>query len=108
MFLRVLCMPRVSGSTKGLSAERANSSLALSSIRHWCFTTSSFPHHYTFQMMEVPALHQGLGALRISSGFNRRSEAVAASTALLSAACQEVQQCEVLRTVLKVALLAGE
>ncbi|KAI3430710.1 hypothetical protein D9Q98_005298 [Chlorella vulgaris] len=66
-----------------------------------------FAEAFMLKMMEVPALHQGLDALRISSGFNRRAEAVAASAALLSAACQEVQQCEVLRTVLKVALLAA-
>ena len=43
-----------------------------------------------------------------SSQFASRAAAVEDAAALLSSACREVQQSELLRTLLRVALLAGE
>jgi hypothetical protein len=47
-------------------------------------------------------------AAACSAQFASRAAAVEGAAALLSSACREVQQSELLRTLLRVALLAGE
>lgn len=60
------------------------------------------------QMMAVPALEARVEAWRFAERFAGRADALGGAAALLTTACGEVQQSELLRTLLKVALLAGE
>ena len=60
------------------------------------------------QMMAVPALDARVEAWRFAARFAGRADALGAAAALLAGACAEVQQSELLRTLLKVALLAGQ
>lgn len=76
------------------------------SVLHTCLPFFSLLH--LPQMMQLPGLEQGLEALPFSSGFAARAEAVEAAASLLSRACQEVRHSDMLRTLLKVAMLAGE
>lgn len=60
------------------------------------------------QMLAVPALEARLEAWRFAARFAGRAEALGAAASLLAGACLEVQRSDLLRTLLKVALLAGE
>lgn len=59
-------------------------------------------------MMAVPALDARVEAWRFAARFVSRADALGAAAALLSTACSEVQRSDLLRTLLKVAHLAGE
>ena len=59
-------------------------------------------------MMELPAVEAQVEVWRFTRSFARRAEAAEGVAATLAAACREVQDSDVLRTLLRVALLAGE
>lgn len=56
----------------------------------------------------MPALEARVEGWHFAARFAGRAEALGAVAAQLATACSEVQQSELLRTLLKVALLAGE
>ena len=58
--------------------------------------------------MAVPAMDARVEAWRFAARFPSRAETLGAVASLLATACAEVQQSDLLRTLLKVALLAGE
>lgn len=60
------------------------------------------------EVAAVPALELRLQAWRFRAQFTGRARAAEEAAALLGTACEEAQRSEVLRTVLKVTLLAGE
>ncbi len=59
-------------------------------------------------MMQLTALQECMEARSFSNQFTGQALAVEAGATLLSAACREVHQSDMLRTLLKVAQLAGE
>lgn len=68
----------------------------------------SAAEQFMLQAAALPALELCLQAWRLRERFAPRSRAAEEAAALLGAACGEVEHSEVLRTVLKVALAAGE